>query len=71
MILTYEDTLIVREELAPLILPEEDDASAVRFDALMYGIELAYLIGKKYTKAKSDLYKKVEGIAGVAKLERV
>ena len=40
MILTYEDTLIVREELAPLILPEEDDASAVRFDALMYGIEL-------------------------------
>lgn len=71
MILTYKDTLIVREELAPLILPEEDDASAVRFDALMYGIELAYLIGKKYTKAKSDLYKKVEGIAGVAKLERV
>lgn len=71
MILTYEDNLIVREELAPLILPEEDDASAVRFDALMYGIELAYLIGKKYTKAKSDLYKKVEGIAGVAKLERV
>lgn len=71
MILTYEDTLIVREEHAPLILPEEDDASAVRFDALMYGIELAYLIGKKYTKAKSDLYKKVEGIAGVAKLERV
>mgnify|MGYP007054172458 FL=1 len=71
MILTYEDILIVSEELAPLILPEEDDASAVRFDALMYGIELAYLIGKKYTKAKSDLYKKVEGIAGVAKLERV
>ena len=71
MILTYEDTLIAREERAPLILPEEDDASAVRFDALMYGIELAYLIGKKYTKAKSDLYKKVEGIAGVAKLERV
>lgn len=26
---------------------------------------------KKYTKAKSDLYKKVEGIAGVAKLERI
>ena len=71
MILTYEDILIVREERAPLILPEEDDVSAVRFDAFMYGIELAYLIGKKYTKVKSDLYKKVEGIAGVAKLERV
>ena len=69
--LTYEDTLIVREELAPLILPEEDDASAVRFDALIYGIELAYLIGKKYTKAKSDLYKKVEGIAGVANIPEI
>lgn len=43
--LTYEDTLIVREEVAPLILPDGDDASAVRFDALMYGIELAYLRG--------------------------
>lgn len=54
MILTYEDILIVREELAPFILPEEDDASAVRFDAFMYGIELAYLIGKKYTKLKTN-----------------
>lgn len=40
-VLTYEDTLIVREEVAPLILPDGDEASAVRFDALMYGIELA------------------------------
>lgn len=37
--LSYEDTLRVREELAPLILPDGDEASAVRFDALMYGIE--------------------------------
>lgn len=69
--LTYEDTLIVREELAPLILPDGDEASAVRFDALMYGIELAYLIGKKYTKARSDLYKKVNGIAGVANIPEI
>lgn len=41
--LTYEDTLIVKEEVAPLILSDGDEASAVRFDALMYGIELAYL----------------------------
>ncbi len=40
--LTYADTLEIREELAPLILPDEDDASALRFDALMYGIELAF-----------------------------
>ena len=40
---TYENTLQMREELAPLITPDADDAKAVRFDALMYGIELAYL----------------------------
>ena len=57
--LTYEDTLIVREEVAPLILPDGDEASAVRFDALMYGIELAYLVGKKYSRARTDLRKKV------------
>lgn len=69
--LTYEDTLLVREELAPLILPDGDEASAVRFDALMYGIELAYLVGKRYTKARSDLCKKVDGIAGVANIPEI
>lgn len=69
--LTYEDTLIVKEEVAPLILPDGDEASAVRFDALMYGIELAYLIGKKYTRARSDLCKKVTGIAGVGNIPEI
>lgn len=69
--LTYEDTLVVREELAPLILPDGDEVSAVRFDALIYGIELAYLAGKKYTKARSDLYKKVSGIASVANIPEI
>jgi len=69
--LTYEDTLIVKEEVAPLILPEDDEATALRFDALMYGIELAYLIGKKYTKARSDLIKKVRGIASVANIPEI
>lgn len=69
--LTYEDTLIVREEVAPLILPDGDEASAVRFDALMYGIELAYLADKKYSKAHTDLYKKVAGIASVANIPEI
>ena len=64
--LTYEDTLMVREELSPLILADGDEVSALRFDALMYGIELAYLIGKKYARARSDLFKRVNGIAKVA-----
>lgn len=69
--LTYEDTLAIREEVAPLILPEEDEATALRFDALMYGIELAYLIGKKYARARSDLLKKVQGIASVANIPEI
>ena len=69
--LSYEDTLLVKEELAPLILPDGDEASAVRFDALMYGIELAYLIGKKYGKARSDLLKKVSAISTVANIPEI
>ena len=30
------------DELVPLITPDEDDPKAMRFNALMYGIELAY-----------------------------
>ena len=69
--LAYEDTLIIGEELAPLITPDDDEASAVRFDALMYGIELAYLIGKKYTRARKDLAKKVTAIASVANIPEI
>ncbi len=69
--LTYPDTLMAKEEVAPLILPDEDDASAVRFDALMYGIELAYLVGKKHTRARSDLFKKVRGVASVANIPEI
>ncbi len=69
--LTYEDTLIIGEELAPLIIPDEDDAKAVRFDALMYGIELAYLAGKKYVRYRSDLLKKVSAVASVANIPEI
>ena len=69
--LTYEDTLIIKEELAPLIIPDDDEASAVRFDALMYGIELAYLARKCYARHRSDLFKKVSGIASVANIPEI
>ena len=69
--LTYEDTLTMGQELAPLIVPDHDDAKALRFDALMYGIELAYLIGKKYTRARKDLLKKVSSVASVANIPEI
>lgn len=69
--LTYEDTLMVREELAPLILPEEDEISAVRFDALVYAIELAYLVGQKNNRARKDLLKRVNAVAGIATIPEI
>lgn len=69
--LSYEDTLMMREELAPLIQPDQDEASAVRFDALMYGIELAYLIGKKYKRARNDLVKRVTAVSQVANIPEI
>ena len=70
-LLTYADTLLVAQELAPLMEPEQDEASALRFDALMYGIELAYLAGGRYTRARNDLMKKVSAVAGVANIPAV
>ena len=69
--LTYEDTLNMAEELAPLVQPDMDDPKALRFDALMYGIELAWLAGKKYTRARFDLKKKVRAVASVANIPEI
>ena len=69
--LTYEDTLLMANELAGLITPDADEPYAVRFDALVYGIELAYLAGKKYQRARTDLLKKVSGIASVANIPEI
>ncbi|MDO4175369.1 MAG: DEAD/DEAH box helicase family protein [Eubacteriales bacterium] len=69
--LTYEDTLMMEQELAHLLIAEQDDPKALRFDALLYGIELAYLMGKKYKRARSDLLKKTEAIARVANIPEI
>ena len=43
----------------------------MRFDALMYGIELAYLTGKPHGRARGDLMKRVRGIADVANIPEI
>ncbi|MBM6800265.1 restriction endonuclease subunit R, partial [Coprobacillus cateniformis] len=70
-ILSFEDTHIVKNELSPLILPNNDDVSAVRFDALMYGIELAYLDKKEYLGARQDLIKKINGLARLSTISEI
>ncbi len=60
--LTYENTLEIAEHIAPLVDPEKDEYIASRFDALMYQLELAYIIGRNHKKAKKDLRIKVEAL---------
>jgi type I restriction enzyme R subunit len=62
-VLTYEDTQQIAEHIAPLITPEFDDISAVRFDMLLYQIELALIVGQPFKKAKKDLVKKTSELA--------
>ncbi len=69
--LTFEDTMLIREELSSLILPEDDEISAVRFDALMYGIELACLAGKSYKRFVGDLKKNVKSLASLANITEI
>jgi len=69
--LTYEDTLNMKKELAPLITPDDDEAKAVRFDALMYGMELAYLAGDGFGRYRSDLIRKAEKLAKISNIPAV
>lgn len=69
--LSNQDIYDIKDEVAPLIIPDEDEAKAVRFDALMYGIELAYLEGKSFGRRKSDLFKKVAAVASVANIPKI
>lgn len=68
---TYGDTRIARDEVSPLVLPDKDDASAVRFDALMFGLEIANLSGKSHKRGVKDLRKKVKGIASVSTIPEI
>jgi len=69
--LTYEETLNMKRELVPLIQPDIDDIKALRFDALLYGIELALLAGNKYGAARNDLMKKVNAVANIANIPAI
>lgn len=46
-------------------------SAPVRFDALMYQIELAYLMNNRYMKGYRDLTNKVKGISNVANIPEI
>ncbi len=69
--LAYNDLLAIKEEIVPLVEPEEDEIKALRFDALIYGIELAYLAKSTYNSARRDLIKSVTEISKVANIPEI
>ncbi len=69
--LSYEDTLQINLELAPLVLPPDDEFNALRFDALIYGIELAQLNNSSCTRAYTDLAKRVSALMGCGNIPAV
>lgn len=69
--LTTNDVRELKEELASLIIPEEDDEMSKRFDNVMYTIELSYLMVKKATKpirAVVDTAEKLSEIGTIPKI---
>ncbi|MBP5470371.1 MAG: DEAD/DEAH box helicase family protein [Candidatus Riflebacteria bacterium] len=68
--ITFENTLKVKE-IAFLIEPEKDDANAIRFDALLYAIELTNLCGTRNTRYFSDLRKKAKALSGLANIPEI
>jgi type I restriction enzyme R subunit len=70
-ILTPLDLQQLKEEIAPLVLPYDDEICAVRFDALMYAIELGSLVGNTYSKGIKDLMGKVRALSKVGTIPAV
>ena len=69
--LSYADTLAIREELAPLVPPVPGDPKALRFDALLHGIELALLDGKTHARARKDLRRKAAALSELSDIPAV
>ncbi len=67
----FEDTILLKEHIAPLVIPDDDEYTALRFDGLMYGIELAYLDSKPFARAKNDLVHKVQLVSRVANIPEI
>ena len=70
-ILAQENITQIAEHIAPLIPPSQDDISAVRFDMLLYQIELAMLSGRSFKRAKNDLFKKAGELSRYANIPAV
>ena len=61
--LTEMDVYDITEHIAPLIAPEPDEITAIKFDELMYYIELAHLTNKSWKIARKELKKRTDRLS--------
>ncbi len=67
-LLSTDDIEQIKTHVAPLITPSTDDPFALRFDMLVYQIELAALRKQPYSRAKNDLLKKANALSRLGTL---
>jgi type I restriction enzyme R subunit len=71
MVLSADDVADCAEHIAPLITPSDEDVSAVRFDMLVYQIELALLRKSPAARFKNDLMHKAKELAKCASMPMI
>lgn len=70
-VLAYQDVENLQKYLGPLMQNEDKDFNAVRFDALLYQLELASAEGKAYPRGLTDLKKKLEALTHLGTIPAV
>jgi type I restriction enzyme R subunit len=61
----------IKEHLAPIIVPVEEDELAKRFDYLMFTIELAHVLGNNYAKPREKVLRTAESLEGLGTIPQV
>ena len=69
--ITYEDTLLLQNEIAPLLQPDKGDPKAYHFDYVMYRMEYLYLQGKKYSRVRHEVERKVSALTQLGSIPEV
>ena len=69
--LDEKDVKEIKDVVAPLVIYEENDELAKRFDYLIYTIENAYLQNKSFLKAKNKVKETAESLSELGTLPKV
>ena len=69
--ITFEDTFIIINELAPLILPDHDDPAALGFDYLCYQMEYCYLASTNGKRFVSLIKRKTKALSKMSNIPQI